>query len=216
MKFYTLLCLFFSALLFSSVWAQPTVGIKAGINFAKVTSDPEMKNPGDVRGYSGAFFTNYFIYDFFNIQAELALNQKGYTFEDSMAFNVKKTLTYLEIPLLFKAVYSPGPENTKELYIGAGPSIGYLLLGRESTNDYTSFNELVITDFYNRFEYGLTGGIGISFSIGFGFLTVESRYFYGMSKIDKSEYNPKNSTVNISVGYMFYKGRRGFKRRIGY
>lgn len=172
MKSLVLLCFALLITLISLPAYSQTVGIKAGLNYSMPQARPALKGQDNIIGYNIGGAYSFYIYDFFYIQPELLLSQKGYKFTDRQGFAVKRTFGHIEIPVFLKFVYRAGRQSDTEFYGAFGPSLSYALFGRESTDDYTSYHEIVFLDNFNRFEISGVGGIGIARSAGPGFLTI--------------------------------------------
>jgi hypothetical protein len=113
--------------------AQPAVfGVKAGINLATVTFDPEPdEDVLDRRtGFVGGLFVVVPASDRLGFQGEVLFSQKGAS-EDGGAGDL--ALDYLEVPLLLR-VGTASPLETS-FHAFAGPSIGLRLRARVTTGD---------------------------------------------------------------------------------
>ncbi|MEO8962899.1 MAG: porin family protein [Ginsengibacter sp.] len=124
-----------------------------------------------------------------------ALNVKGIDFLNADAKAVLQS-QYIDVPVLLKA-------NFGGFQIFAGPQISYLVkadlkttagvLGINLLN-----NTMDATPQFNRWDAGLTGGIGYRFTNG---VSLTASYDYGLSKSDaKQNVNAYNRAIKIGIG----------------
>jgi hypothetical protein len=119
-----------------------------------------------------------------------ALNIKGMDFLGANA-KAKLQMQYIDIPVLLKA-------NMGGLQIFAGPQFSYLsnatlhtTAGAFGINVLN--NNMDVTSQFNRWDAGVTAGIGYSFSNN---INLVASYDYGLSKIDA---NRSTSTYNRAI-----------------
>jgi hypothetical protein len=124
------------------------------------------------------------------------LNVKGTGF---LGANAKATLksSYIDMPVLLKADLGGG------LQLFAGPQFSYLskanlhssagLLGIDLLN-----NDMDVTSRFNRWDAGVTGGLGYTFGKG---INISASYDYGLSKVDANKStNAYNHAFKVGVG----------------
>lgn len=185
----------------------PKLGIKAGVNLSNMyvddVSDENMKV-----GLNAGFFAKMPVVRGFSIQPELLYSSKGAkeTYknfilgEGEYRFN----LNYIELPVL--AVFN----LSENFNLHAGPYVSYLagVKIKNLDKDRGTINEIaeLDADNFNRFDYGLAGGIGIDISN----FTLGARYNYGLREIGKSGNvtsnllkNSKNSAISLYIGIGF-------------
>jgi hypothetical protein len=142
--------------------AQPAVfGVKAGINLATVTFDPEPdEDVLDRRtGFVGGLFVVVPASDRLGFQGEVLFSQKGAS-EDGGAGDL--ALDYLEVPLLLR-VGTASPLETS-FHAFAGPSIGLRLRARVTTETFDGETEDEdIADDVKGFDFGVVAGAGVNF-----------------------------------------------------
>lgn len=182
------------------------IGVKGGVNFSNFRVDEVADNNVKV-GLNLGLFAKLPVSDAFSLQPELLYSSKGSKLaydnflmgEGEYRFN----FNYLELPVL--AVFNIG----EHFNIHVGPYVGYLanvnikeLDGDGSIQDIADLKE----DDFNRFDYGLAGGIGVDFN---GFIA-GVRYSYGLADVGKSgkiagEFvdDSKNSAATIYIGFGF-------------
>ncbi|GAB3997666.1 hypothetical protein GCM10028807_43280 [Spirosoma daeguense] len=137
----------------------------------------------------------------FSVQPEILFSQYGTRLAiGSDYLQVKYNL--VEVPILLKVAF--GQPNVR-FFVNAGP------VGTFAANGTVSVRESGQTDSQSidlsqegRFNYGVSGGAGVSIKAGPGSVLLEGRYSYLVGSDDKS--TPQNAM--ISVGYLFPLGGR--------
>jgi hypothetical protein len=184
----------------------PKFGIKGGVNltnmFVDDVSDENMKV-----GFNAGFFAKLPVARGFSIQPELLYTSKGAKLtydniiqgEGEYRFN----LNYIELPVL--AVINVA----KNFNLHVGPYVSYLAEANiKDLDDDGDMDEIadLDTDNFNRWDYGLVGGLGIDISN----FTIGARYNYGLKEIGKSgslsgqlTKDSRNSAVSLYIGIGF-------------
>jgi hypothetical protein len=196
-------------------------GIKAGISQAGLRGDA-MNNLQDLIGFADGMITTTDRTGFFaggyttlqigntiSIEPGIYYTQRGYGIKgelgvkvlDFLGVNAKTRLNtqYVDLPLLVKA-------NIGGLQVFAGPQVSYLAkaelrttagaLGFNVYNDKTD-----VTDRMNRWDAGVTGGLGYQFANG---LNLSISYDHGMMKADAGErFESYNKAFKLGVGFSF-------------
>lgn len=184
-------------------------GVKAGLNFANVTNVSSINGSSETGFHAGIFFGS-FNKGIVGSRTELLFSQQGYGYSsDSSKGSVR--LNYIMLAQ-FLAI-----NVTRYVQIQAGFQMGYLLnatnKSSESTGNQTADK---ILDFYNRFDYGLGGGVEVH---PFQGLLIGARYNLSLSNLYKessftdpnntsgvpyeSGIDFKNNVVQLFVGYRF-------------
>ena len=207
--------LFFSLVISASSFAQTktSLGVRAGIlssGFRGNTVNSlnnllDFSNGGittaDHTGFFGGIYASVPVGGVISIEPGLYYSQKGYDINgalnlkglDFLGANAKAKLQmqYIDIPVLLKA-------NLGGLQLFAGPQFSYL----SKADLHTTAGALGInllnssmdaTSQFNRWDAGITGGIGYQFSNG---INLMASYDYGLSKIDA---NRNTSTYNRAI-----------------
>jgi len=161
---------------------------------------------------NGVSFGMYYEYMFnkrLMIRPELNYTMKGTKFrhDGPVTFNydyetyyldLKQDLilvtNYIELPVLMRFNFVNNDKNTVP-YVIAGPNISYLVTSKmkvktEVDDDKDTSNEEY--DKFNKFDWGLYGGVGISFM---NTMLIELRYNYNFLPVLEEEYND---------GYLMY------------
>lgn len=185
---------------------SPKFGIKGGLNltnmYVKDVSDENMKV-----GFNAGFFAKLPVTKGFSIQPELLYTSKGAkeTYNNFIEGKgeYRFNLNYIELPVL--AVFNVA----KNFNIQAGPYVSYLAGANiKDLKDDGTINNItdLDADNFNRFDWGVAGGIGIDVSN----FTIGARYNYGFKEIGKSgslsgqlTKDSKNSAISVYIGFGF-------------
>lgn len=162
--------------------ATTKVGVRGGFSFSNLyTKDVDDKNM--LTGLTAGIFIEAPISNNVAFQPEFNFTMKGAELQYNNVFAQGKTkfgLSYLEVPVLIKANILP------VLNVHFGPYIAYLVDARitnEDPNGTVNFEQTYNEDDFNRFDYGLSGGVGLDFGpFGLG-----ARYNYGLRTIGKEQ-----------------------------
>jgi opacity protein-like surface antigen len=169
----------------ASVQAQLVkFGVKAGVNFANQTGDiPDVDKEG-ITSYHAGLVAEIKLLDKFAIQPELLYSTQGATYKfDDVRNDIKNELGYLSIPVMAKFYLSDS------FSLEVGPQASFLL----SEKDNVELGDA------ETFEFGLNAGLGFKLTENF---FVQGRYGLGLTEASK-EADVKNSTVQLSVGFLF-------------
>lgn len=218
----TKILLIISILFSGAAFSQDiNIGVRAGINSTGIRGDASEslnqlidKTGGilmtsDRTGFFAGLDATVPITENFEIGSGLYYSQKGYDIKGG--FNVKgleflgasakaglKT-QYIDLPVLLTA-------NLNGLKIFAGPQVSYLTgADLKTTAGVLGINLLNktidVTDQFNRWDVGLTGGIGYQFSNG---VSLMASYDYGLLKVDAAEsVSAFNRGIKLGIGIHF-------------
>ncbi|MEJ2613363.1 MAG: porin family protein [Ignavibacteriaceae bacterium] len=170
------------------------LGVRAGLNLANLSFDPELPSTVDKSsrvGFKFGAMAELGFIPMFAIQVEPMYVMRGAKFTQGSVEQTWK-FSYLEIPVLLKLkIPTPGPITP---YAFAGPNIGILL----SANDETNGHETDIKEHINSTDFALDFGAGVSFNIAplLDFL-IDGRYSIGLSELPTDE--AKQSLGNLTV-----------------
>lgn len=188
--------------IFISSFSQKTsFGIKAGFISSSIKGEADkslqsileyangMVTSANRTGFFGGAFVNFPLGKGFILEPGINYTQKGYQLvgdfnikgAEFIGANAKASLQsdYMDLPLLLKA-------DVGGLQLFAGPQISYLINAKvRTTAGALGFNILNksfdVSDQYNRFDAGLTGGIGYQFKNG---ISLSGSYEHGLQKLD--------------------------------
>jgi hypothetical protein len=177
------------------------IGVKGGVNFSNMyTEDVDDNNV--LTSFNAGLYASIPLTSALAIQPEFLYSRKGAELAYDNVFATGKAkfkLNYLEVPVLLKV-------NIAENFnIHAGPYFAYLInadVTNETDSGNFNFEESLDNDDFNKFDYGLSAGLGFDFnSFGIG-----ARYNYGLSTVGKerdflgTSYTfPDGKNSNISV-----------------
>ncbi|MFZ1703785.1 MAG: porin family protein [Saprospiraceae bacterium] len=206
-----------------NTFAQISVGIKTGINFADANIDGiannYLPNAEVYTGFSVGIVAEIPMLHGFSFRPELNYIEKGFqSMEDfgitqwdiQVGAGVKTRLQYIEAPLLMK--FSQGNDLAK-FYVIAGPNVSYAVDGWvrpvvRAVIDFTlPRNDLHLSnDIYRRWEISATGGIGGEVKAGGGKIFADVRYTQGFSNILDNpivDIKIRNQGFGLNVGYAY-------------
>ncbi len=203
---FTAFCLPFSAK------AQYSFGIKTTANnawqkYATGNFDPNVNI--SVWGIGAALTIDKKLSQYFSVAAEPSFMQRGTKclpgFRDYK--DVELTANYLCLPILFKVHY---PVFKNKFFVTAelGENVSYFVSGTQKFTFLWGDNPVQKTNLdlknspYNRLDFGLDGGLGVSIPIKKSFIDVGFRYYYGLRDVDQN-FMSKNRSMGYQMGYRF-------------
>lgn len=188
----------------ADVLAQGTtrIGLKGGLNASSLFYDNQgVTNKNERIGFNLGVFAQAPLGEFLAIQPELLYTTKGAAADyNLLGFNGRNTfrLNYAELPVLLTFKLGQAVE------LQAGPYAAYLVNSNVNSNgSFGTGSAAINADNFNRFDYGLAGGVNIYFGKAF----IGARYGQGLQKIANSGAastllgNAKNSVGMLSVGF---------------
>jgi|JI71714CRNA_FD_contig_71_2501672_length_696_multi_3_in_0_out_0_1 hypothetical protein len=194
------------------IYAQTSIGLRAGLNFSKVNlsgDDVTAEDTDPLKNISGlniAIPIEFKLSNKFAIQPEVSFSQRGFKYKVDflgLPLSVRTKYNYLEVPVLAKL--SLGGEKNK-FNVLVGPSFGYALSG-----NYNDGEESLKIDFkeegVKRFDFGAQFGLGATF----GNFFVDARYLLGLANLnDESTLDVKVNTrgLGFNVGYLYTLGSK--------
>lgn len=213
----------FTATISAGSFAQltPSFGVRAGLSSAGMRGESvdNLKSLLDFAdnkittanrtGFFAGVFTSIPLDKMISIEPGLYFSQKGYELKGSISVkgaeflnaNAKAQLqsNYIDMPLLLKA-------DINGFQIFAGPQFSYLVNADLKTSagvlGVNLLNNMMdATNQFNRWDMGVTGGIGYKFSKG---ISITAAYDYGLSKVDANKnISSYNHAIKIGVGISF-------------
>lgn len=181
-------------------------GIKGGVNMSNLYSG-NVDDKNATYGFNAGFYAAFPISDNIFIQPEILYTTKGAELEYNNAFVSgvgKFRLNYIEVPLLVKF------KLTQNFNIHVGGYASYLVDGKvtneSSAGNAFDFEEKISADDFNRFDAGLSAGVGVDFDP----LSIGLRYNYGLTTVGKERSfagtsytfpDAKNSNLSLYVSY---------------
>jgi opacity protein-like surface antigen len=188
----------------------PKIGIKGGVNFSQLYVDqPNAEDENMKAGIHFGVFGKIPIADMVAIQPEVLYTNTGskitYGGSDLENFlgiepgEVRFNLNYIQVPIALAV-------NVGPLNIHAGPYLSYLVSANIKDLKTSDLNPSDIkeleTDDFNRFDYGLVGGVAFDIQN----VTIGARYNYGLQEVGNSDLagtltnDSKNSVAQLYIG----------------
>ena len=195
------------------------VGVSGGYALNKVTFTPTIKQDyhgGLTYGATIRYTCEKYFAALCALQAEVNYIQLGWKEHIETSTNTyERTINYVHIPLLANLGFGRERGGAKGFLV-LGPQIGFELSESEKRGggvwDNIRPNNVIAQygkEVEKKFEYGLTGGLGLDLSTrsGHHFL-VEGRYYFALSDIFKnSKKDPfgrsANGAIIAKVSYLF-------------
>ncbi|MDP4260995.1 MAG: outer membrane beta-barrel protein [Bacteroidota bacterium] len=181
------------------------IGLKAGLNFANVTSASSI-NSSSRSGFMAGIFLAPQSKSIISSRTELIYSKQGYSFANSTKTG-NVNLDYILLPQLM------GINITKFVTIQLGAQMAFLINAKAdstSTSGGTSGTYGSIMNYYNKFDYGFAVGGEIHPVKG---LLIGARYNISLGKIYKdamtgqapsfSSIDAKNNVVQLFAGWIF-------------
>ncbi|RZJ73648.1 porin family protein [Flavobacterium sp.] len=175
----------------NSTTRTPSLGVKGGVNFARIAGDDVGDN--DMRtNFHVGLVGELPLADIFSLQAEVLYSGQGAKAKNPGflgADEIEYKLDYINVPVLAKVYLFKG------FSLEAGPQFGFKVNEKiEVDGDET--DEL---DGAEDFEFGAAGGLTFQTEMG---LFASGRYNYGFTDLFKDS-DSRNSVFQISIGYKF-------------
>lgn len=197
-----------------------SVGAAAGMTMSRMAFSPEVKQKW-ANGFTGGVRVRYTEENHFGLVGELNIEQRGWSedYEElNSQFSYTRRLTYLQMPLMTHLYW--GGDKFK-VYVNLGPEVGYMIGSSISSNfDYRDYMHIpdfplhnrtcqqMVLDVSNRFDYGITAGLGLEwFYKQRQSLMLEGRFYYGLGNIfpcTRSDYfsAARGMSLMVTVGWM--------------
>lgn len=182
-------------------------GIKGGVNFTNLYTD-DVNDNNMLTSFNIGVFATLPLTGNLAIQPEVNFSRKGaeLVYDNLFASGTAKfKLNYIEVPVLLKI------NITDNFNIHAGPYLAYLInaqVTNESSGGSFDFEENFDNDDFEKFDYGLSGGLGFDFTS----ISIGARYNYGLATIGKERTiagnsyrfpDSKNSAISLYVALKF-------------
>lgn len=183
-------------LLSCGAFAQISVGVKAGLNMAKLGGDADT----DFRAaYLAGAYLGVNLADKFKLQPEVLYVSSGAKYsgvQSGISYDETTNLSYIYIPVMFMYKIA-GPLNVQ-----AGPQIG-ILTKAETTTEIKNIPDRTddIKDGLKGSDFGFNVGLGLDL----GKFNVSARYCIGLSDInDTGGGDAKNQGIQVAMGYSIF------------
>ena len=207
--------LMFSAILPLFTFSQGLgIGLKAGYNFANVTSASSINNSSR-SGFMAGIFLAPQSKGIITSRHEFIYSQQGYNFDNGTTTG-NVNLDYIIIPQML------GINITKFVQLQLGMQLAYLLNAKADSSRKTSGsmgNYSSVMGYYNQFDYGFGAGAELHPILG---LLIGARYNVSLNKMYKglqtgqmpsfSSADAKNNVVQVFAGWIFGKKNKSKKK----
>lgn len=194
------------------------VGAHGGMTLSNISFSPSVKQ-SFVEGFTGGISFRYAEERHVGILAEINIVQRGWkeNFEEH-PLEYQRQLTYVSLPIMTHIFFG---SRVVKCVINLGPELSYMIGESISSNfDYRNphsvagfpinrMTEQMWTSVKNKFDYGITAGIGGEFRIGRRHAAfIEARYYFGLGNIypasKKDTFSAsRNSSIVVTAGYFF-------------
>lgn len=198
-KLFTLICVLTltAAFGFSEVAAQPGFGLRGGLNIANLNN---VDDADSRTGFMGGAYINVPVpMSPVSIQPELLYTQKGAEASETFGgetVTVTNKLDYVEIPVLAKFSFAPGPV-TPHVYFGPYLAINVSAELEAEGGGQSSSED--IKDAVKDTDFGVVVGAEVDISK----FNVGVRYGAGLTEIYEEGGDAKNGVLSIVAGINF-------------
>ncbi len=217
----TLYSVMIISLLMNTTYAQWSIGIMGGPNFADLEInfvdntitdyDVQSRTLFGVGGFFGIYLNEYL-----SIQLELMYVEKGGVFTQPSIPDMRIKSNQIELPLILKAGIG---ENIRPYIIG-GVFLSFVLDATVETELAGLSLEGDLTEILKKTEFGAVFGTGISIPVWKGSAFIEGRYSLGLTNLNKG------GNINLTNGNLLVAGPQtdpqdeiktmGFQIMLGY
>lgn len=182
--------------------AQIGIGLKAGLNFANVTNSAAI-NSNSRTGYMIGGYISPKAKKLLGFRSELILSRQGYDYKTNTNTGTVN-LDYLLLPELITLSF------TKKLQFQAGLQAAFLLNAKVDSSGGSNTGSLF--NYFNRFDYGVAGGVEVSPIFG---LFIGGRANISFNKVNKDapaggswpnfipRLDAKNNVIQLYAGWRF-------------
>ncbi len=191
-----------SAILIFPLLLHAQIGIKGGLNFAKVGSASDI-NSSSKSGFHIGLLLAPVSKSIISSRSELIFSRQGYDYKTGTNTG-EVDLDYIQVGQLASI------NITKYISLMFGAQTSYLVSATVDSSTGGSTTENKILDLYNRIDYGYALGAEVH---PFKGLLIGARYNVSLSKVYKSlqtfqapsftSDDAKNNVIQISVGWRF-------------
>jgi hypothetical protein len=192
---------------FQPAW---TFGLNAGATLSSVSFTPSVPQSMLLQE-SGGLVARYISEKNFGIQVELNYSLRGWKEQTDTVSHLNKysrRLAYIELPLMTHFYYDLG--KRARFVFNVGPQIGYNIGEKELERKIDKDSETPL--YYDqkvqrKFDYGITGGLGLEIRTGIGNFILEGRYYYGLSDIFNNSRGDQfqsshNQVIGVKLAYL--------------
>lgn len=195
------------------------IGVGGGVLSSTIDFVPrkaQLFNMGMHGGVSAKFISEKHL----GFILELNYMQKGWTeeFDEDVDYEYQRTLNYVELPFMTHVYFG----DKFRFVFNAGPQIAFMIgdsykINNSYANYLNEIRELTPDDptvaqydaKLRKFDYGLTGGMGMELNTAIGMMQLEGRYYFGLGDIfenrdSKNKIFSRSANRNIEAKLTYY------------
>ena len=181
------------------------VGLSGGVALNTIGFDPTIKQNmhiGPTTGIVARFTSEKYFKILCALQLELNYTQLGWDEKildkdsNPLPDTYQRHQNYIQLPILARLGYGREEKGVMGYFL-AGPQVGFCLGEKSKQSEFTvnedgtpnrpnGMSNQYITAIQNKFDYGITAGLGMELSTKIGHFLIEGRYYYGLSDIFKN------------------------------
>lgn len=179
------------------------IGFNGGISMNTIGFDPTIKQNlllGPTLGATFRITSEKYFKSLCSLQIELNFSQLGWkenvlnSKSEELPDTYQRKLDYIQLPFLARLAWGYEKKGAM-FYVLAGPQIGYCLKEKSKRSDVWTVNSEGNPDrpnnmyaqydmgIDNKFDYGITAGLGLEINTKIGHFLIDGRYYYGLSDV---------------------------------
>lgn len=204
-----------------------TIGASGGVAVNKVSFYPTLSQKwhmGPTIGLTARYTSEQYFRVLCSLQLELNYTKLGWKENILLADGTISSKTpnpesytrdihYITIPLMARLALGHEHRGAQGFLL-LGPQVGYAFNETEKHSDYwnpddriNNRNQQYNLHIKNKFDYGITGGLGMEVSSAVGRFQIEGRYYFGLANLfGASKKDPfgrsANGAIIGKIGYM--------------
>lgn len=209
------------------------IGFNAGAALNSISFDPTIKqnmHKGATFGMTLRLTSEKYFKTLCALQMEVNYAQLGWdenihsSGDVPLADTYSRQMNYVQIPMLARLGWGHEQRGLMAYFL-AGPQVGFCVNSRSKYGDTWTINSEGNPDRLNnmfaqydmnidhKFDYGITGGLGVEANTKIGHFMIDGRYYYGLSDIfsnsKKDVFSRSNhGTIVIKFTYLIDIKRR--------
>jgi len=204
-KLTAVVCVLALVALAAQAEAKMTAGFKGGVNLGDVSGDNAPENTSTRTGIQGGAFLRHGVNEQFGVQGEVLYVQKGVEgdieTEDGDTHTATYKVDYIDIPLLFVAIFPAGDKLGFNIF--GGPSFNFNMTAEADIEGHGTED----IENVKSFEFGAVIGGGLGYMLSSVSLVVDVRYSMGATSITEEvagvSADMKNRGIGIMAGVAF-------------
>lgn len=223
-KLLFILALFISTLACAQVGdprSDFSIGGNVGLTLSRVEFKPTIKQTfksSPMAGLTMRYISEKYFTAICGVQLEVNYVSMGWkeVIEDGTENEYSRDNNYIQVPFLMQMGWGRERGGMKFLF-EAGPQLGYSLGTTEHRGGAGEWDPSMRPnhvhhqydhDIDNRFDYGITAGLGLEWTNPLGHFLLEGRYYYGLADVydgSKRGYFARsgNNAITVKLNYLF-------------